>query len=242
MKHELKANHLAKNYGKNKIVEDVSFRIANNEVVGLLGPNGAGKTTCFYMVLGLIPCSQGNILLDNIDISSMPVHERAKLGIGYLPQEPSVFRKLTVYENINSIIELRKDINKSKKLELLERLLEEFGLQRIKNSLGVSLSGGERRRVEIARTLAIEPKFILLDEPFSGVDPKSIADLKQIIIKLKQQNIGIFITDHNVRDTLAIIDRAYVIYNGVCIAEGNSKSILNNEEVIKVYLGKNFAY
>lgn len=238
-------NHLAvsdltKVYQTRKVVNKVSLHIANGEIVGILGPNGAGKTSCFYMMLGLIYPDSGNILLNNIDITSLPVHKRAKLGIGYLPQEASVFRKLTVADNIAAILETRTDLDKIEQESILENLLYEFRISHIRGSLGLSLSGGEQRRVEIARALARKPKFMLWDEPFAGVDPISIIDIKQIAKHLSQRNIGILITDHNVRDTLDICHRAYIINNGQVIAGGTPEHILAHPEVRKVYLGEEF--
>lgn len=236
---KLIVNNLVKTYKKRAVVNDVSLEVNQGEIVGLLGPNGAGKTTCFYMILGLIAADSGKIYLDKIDITGKPVHERAKQGIGYLPQEPSVFRKLSVAENILAVLQVR-DLDKNQQDKILNSLLDEFHLQPIRDSLGISLSGGERRRVEIARALASEPKFILLDEPFAGVDPISIADIKQIIKYLASKNIGVIITDHNVRETLDICTRAYILNNGKEIAHGSAADILANQEVRKVYLGEDF--
>ncbi len=232
--------NLAKNYKGKPVVRDVSLEIEQGEIIGLLGPNGAGKTTCFYMILGLIQADAGKILLNNVDLTGKPVHARAKLGIGYLPQEPSVFRKLSVADNILAVLQVREDLSAGQRDEVLNSLLDEFNLQRIRESIGISLSGGERRRLEIARALASEPKFILLDEPFAGVDPISISDIKQIIKYLAQRNIGVIITDHNVRETLDICSRAYILNNGSVIASGSAQEILNNQEVRKVYLGEDF--
>ncbi len=237
---ELAIEHLAKNYKKRAVVKDVSLSVRQGEIIGLLGPNGAGKTTCFYMILGLIASDSGKITIDNIDITGKPVHARAKLGIGYLPQEASVFRKLSVSDNILAVLQIRKELSVTKQYEMLESLLAEFQLQKVRDSLGISLSGGERRRLEIARALASEPKFILLDEPFAGVDPISIAEIKKIIKYLAQKNIGVIITDHNVRETLDICERAYILNNGSVIAAGTAEDILNNQEVRQVYLGENF--
>jgi lipopolysaccharide export system ATP-binding protein len=221
-------------------VKDVSLLIHPGEVVGLLGPNGAGKTTSFYMIVGLIPVSGGNIFLDGDDITKKPVHTRAALGISYLPQEASIFRKLTVAQNIMAILELRKELNKAQRKLILEQLLEEFRITHIRNELGISLSGGERRRAEIARALATEPKYILLDEPFAGIDPIAILDVKRVIHHLQKRGIGILITDHNVRDTLNICERAYIVNSGKIICEGNPTAILMNNEVRTVYLGEEF--
>jgi lipopolysaccharide export system ATP-binding protein len=237
----LQAQHLAKNYHSRQVVKDVSLQVSTGEIVGLLGPNGAGKTTSFYMLVGLISCSKGKVLLDNKDITAFSLDERAHLGITYLPQEPSIFRKLTVEQNLLAILELRKDLNVAKRHHLLESLLEEFHLSHVRNSMGFSLSGGERRRVEIARTLTLEPKFILLDEPFAGIDPISVVDLKRIISHLsKHRNVGILISDHNVRETLAICERAYIVNEGQLLYTGNPEQILNNMQVRQVYLGEEF--
>ncbi len=236
----LSIQNLAKQYKKRNVVADVSLSVKQGEIIGLLGPNGAGKTTCFYMILGLIASDSGKILLNDVDITGKPVHARAKLGLGYLPQEPSVFRKLTVEDNILAVLQVRDDLDKTKQDEILNSLLNEFNLQKIRDSLGISLSGGERRRLEIARALASEPKFILLDEPFAGVDPISISDIKQIIKYLASRNIGVIITDHNVRETLDICTRAYILNNGKVIAQGGAQEILTDQEVIKVYLGEDF--
>lgn len=236
----LKALHLAKSYKTRKIIEDVSLEIHNEQIVGLLGPNGAGKTTCFYMIVGLIPQDQGTILVDDQDITLLPMHGRARKGIGYLPQEASVFRKLSVAENIMAILETRKNLNKKQRHEKLESLLEEFHIAHIRDSLGMSLSGGERRRVEIARALATDPAFILLDEPFAGVDPISVNDIKSIIKQLQQRGLGVLITDHNVRETLDICEKAYIVSQGKIIAEGSSADVLANDQVREVYLGHQF--
>ena len=236
----LAANNLAKSYKTRTVVKDVSMHVHSGEVVGLLGPNGAGKTTCFYMIVGLIPCDKGSIYLGEKELTSQPMHLRAREGIGYLPQEASVFRKLTVGQNIMSILEVRKELNREQRYHLLESLLEEFNITHIRDSLGMSLSGGERRRVEIARALATEPRFILLDEPFAGVDPISVVDIQGIIQHLKERGIGVLITDHNVRETLGICERAYIIGEGEVIAEGNPESLLNDQRVRDVYLGHHF--
>ncbi len=236
----LVAKHLAKSYKKKPVVIDVSLRIDSNEIVGLLGPNGAGKTTCFYMIAGLVAADKGKISIDGKDLVHLPMHARAKAGIGYLPQEASVFRKLSVADNILSILETRRELKREQRHQILNRLLEEFHITHIRDSLGVSLSGGERRRVEIARTLATEPNFILLDEPFAGVDPISVNDIKQIITHLKNRGIGVLITDHNVRETLAICDKAYIVSEGHIIAAGTPSNVLQNEKVRSVYLGDEF--
>ena len=236
----LEACELHKAYKKRRILEGVSLSVSSGDVVGLLGPNGAGKTTCFYMVVGLVKPDQGTILLDGTDITKHPMHMRARLGVGYLPQEASVFRQLSVSQNIMAILETRKELNKQERRDRLEALLEELQITHIRDSLGISLSGGERRRVEIARALSADPGFILLDEPFAGVDPISILDIQRIITHLKERNIGVLITDHNVRETLGICDRAYILSHGKLIAEGTPDEVLANEEVRTVYLGENF--
>ena len=237
----LRARHLAKTFKSRQVVKDVSIEVKAGEVVGLLGPNGAGKTTSFYMIVGLIKTDAGKIMLDDIDLTDHPLHSRASMGIGYLPQEASIFRKLTVSENILAILEVRKDLNKQQRLNRLEALLNEFHITHIRDNLGMALSGGERRRVEIARALAAEPRFILLDEPFAGVDPISVIDIQKIIQHLCARGIGVLITDHNVRETLGICERAYILNTGEVIAEGNPKTILDNPLVKDVYLGQNFS-
>ncbi|MBI3186846.1 MAG: LPS export ABC transporter ATP-binding protein [Gammaproteobacteria bacterium] len=236
----LRASHLVKHYRRRKVVNDVSLHVESGEIVGLLGPNGAGKTTCFYMIAGLIPASRGEILLDNHNITHLPMPARARLGLGYLPQDASVFRKLTVSENILAILQTRKSLNKAQRLERMQNLLDELQIDHIRDSNGISLSGGERRRVEIARALAAEPAFILLDEPFAGVDPISVLEIQRIIRQLAEKNIGIIITDHNVRETLGICQRAYILSAGEVIAEGNPESVLTDQQVREVYLGQNF--
>jgi lipopolysaccharide export system ATP-binding protein len=236
----LAATELHKAYKKRRILEGVSLSVSSGDVVGLLGPNGAGKTTCFYMVVGLVKPDQGQITLDGEDITSHPMHIRARQGVGYLPQEASVFRQLSVSQNIMAILETRKELSKTDQRDRLEALLEELQISHIRDSLGISLSGGERRRVEIARALSADPSFILLDEPFAGVDPISILDIQRIITQLKERNIGVLITDHNVRETLGICDRAYILSSGKLIAEGSPEKVLANEEVKSVYLGDNF--
>ncbi len=235
----LSAKNLAKSYKKRPVVNDVSLTVKSGEIIGLLGPNGAGKTTCFYMIVGLIPCDSGNVLLDDMNLTELPMYARAREGIGYLPQEASVFRKLSVEDNIMSILELRKELSHEDRKTKLEYLLQEFHIDHIRLSKGLSLSGGERRRVEIARALAIEPKFILLDEPFAGIDPISVVDIKKIIRELSQKNIGVLITDHNVRETLTICERAYIVSEGQIIAAGNASQILSNQQVREVYLAMN---
>jgi len=237
----LKAEHLRKLYKGRAVVKDVSFVINSSEIVGLLGPNGAGKTTSFYMTLGLVKLDGGKIFLDNKDITSLAMHERARLGIGYLPQEPSIFRKLSVYDNIMAILELRPDLTQDQRQIACEDLLDEFHINQLKDNIGISLSGGERRRVEIARALALEPKFILLDEPFAGIDPISVIDIKRIIYQLHDRKIGVLITDHNVRETLDICHRAYIVHDGETIAQGSPEEILQDKNTRKVYLGEDFS-
>ncbi len=236
----LKALHLAKSYKKRPVIVDVSLTVESGAIVGLLGPNGAGKTTCFYMIVGLINQDAGEVFIDNEDITGLPMHGRARKGIGYLPQEASVFRRMTVAQNVMAILQTRKDLNRRQRKEKLESLLQEFHLLQIRDSLGMSLSGGERRRVEIARALATEPAFILLDEPFAGVDPISVNDIKRIIQHLKDRNIGVLITDHNVRETLDICEHAYIVGEGRVIAEGQAEDILDNQQVRDIYLGEHF--
>jgi lipopolysaccharide export system ATP-binding protein len=236
----LKAEHLHKKFKLREVVKDVSVQVKSGEVVGLLGPNGAGKTTSFYMIVGLLPVDGGNISINETDITRMPVHARAEMGISYLPQESSIFRKLTVADNIMAILELRKDLSKVERKIKLEHLLEEFRITHIRDTMGMSLSGGERRRTEIARTLAMDPKFILLDEPFAGIDPISVLDVKRIITHLRTRGIGILITDHNVRETLNICERAYIVSDGRIICEGSPEVVLANEQVRTVYLGNEF--
>ncbi len=235
----LSAANLSKSYGKKTVVRDISLEIKRGEVVGLLGPNGAGKTTCFYMIVGLVSPNSGNIFLDDVDISQMHIHQRAKLGIGYLPQEASIFRGMTVEDNIYSILEIVES-DKKKRKEKLDNLLEEFAITHIRKSHALSLSGGERRRVEIARAIATNPSFILLDEPFAGVDPIAVGDIMDMVSHLKNRDIGILITDHNVRETLQIVDRAYIVYDGVILTSGNREEIISNPDVKKVYLGEKF--
>ncbi len=235
----LKAENLVKIYKQRKVVNNVSFQVGQGEIVGLLGPNGAGKTTSFYMIVGLIKPFSGKVFLDNKDITKLPMYKRAKLGIGYLAQEASVFRKLSVEDNILSVLQFTK-LSKAEQMKKMESLLEEFGLTHIRKSMGISLSGGERRRTEIARALAVDPKFILLDEPFAGVDPIAVEDIQQVVAKLKDRNIGILITDHNVRETLSITDRAYLLFEGQILKSGTAADLVADEQVRKVYLGKNF--
>lgn len=237
----LRAEHLNKRFGKRTVVEDVSIHVQGGEVVGLLGPNGAGKTTSFYMMVGLIPVNEGHIYLNQQDITHLPIHQRAKRGIGYLPQEASIFRKLTVEENILAILQTRTELDKYQQDITLQNLLDELQIDHIRTNTGISLSGGERRRVEIARALAAEPNFILLDEPFAGVDPISVLEIQRIIKQLTEKNIGVLITDHNVRETLGICHRAYILSSGQVIAEGSPHVVLQDQKVKDVYLGQNFS-
>ncbi|HEB81854.1 MAG TPA: LPS export ABC transporter ATP-binding protein [Gammaproteobacteria bacterium] len=236
----LRANNLVKRYKSRTVVDDVSFEVNSGEVVGLLGPNGAGKTTSFYMVVGLVKSDSGSIMLDELDITRMPMHARARRGIGYLPQEASVFRKLSVEDNILAVLETRADLDRQQRREKLDSLIDDLQIDHIRHNIGMSLSGGERRRVEIARALASEPVFILLDEPFAGVDPISVIEIQKIVKHLIKRNIGVLITDHNVRETLGICDRAYILSGGKIIAKGEPEDILSNEEVREVYLGRDF--
>ena len=222
------------------MIHDVSLSINSGQIVGLLGPNGAGKTTCFYMIIGIIPADRGNITINGADITALTMHQRARRGIGYLPQEASIFRRLTVGDNILAILETRSDLDKKQRLARRDELMEEFNVQHLRESLGQSLSGGERRRIEIARALATEPDFIMLDEPFAGVDPISVTDIKEIINQLCDKGIGVLITDHNVRDTLDICEKAYIVGEGRIIASGTTEEVLDNEDVRKVYLGDQF--
>lgn len=236
---KLRTDTLVKKYRSRTVVKGVSVEVEQGEIVGLLGPNGAGKTTTFYMIVGLVTPNSGRIYLDNIDITKEPVYKRAQKGVGYLAQEASVFRKLSIEDNIKAVLEM-SNMSKEEQRERLENLLDEFGLQKIRKSLGIQLSGGERRRTEIARALAIKPKFILLDEPFAGVDPIAVEDIQEIVAKLKEKNIGILITDHNVHETLSITDRAYLLFEGSILKAGNAKELAEDEQVRRVYLGKNF--
>lgn len=238
---ELIALHLQKSFKNRMVVNDVSIAIKRGECIGLLGPNGAGKTTCFYMIVGLQSCDKGQIFLNGEDITKTAMHQRARLGLGYLPQEASIFRKMTVGDNILAILQLRRDLDNQQRLDKLDQLLQEFHISHLHKNLGMSLSGGERRRVEIARALAIEPAFILLDEPFAGVDPISVIDIKKIILHLCDKNIGVLITDHNVRETLDICERAYIVNQGKILCEGPPADILANQQVRAVYLGEEFS-
>ncbi|GHB67105.1 ABC transporter ATP-binding protein [Psychrosphaera saromensis] len=236
----LVAKNLAKSYSKRQVVKDVSLTVNAGEVVGLLGPNGAGKTTTFYMIVGLVPNDKGSITLNGVDLSHEPMHVRARQGIGYLPQETSIFRKLSVSQNIMAVLEMRKDLNAHQKADKLDDLISEFHIEHIRDSDGMALSGGERRRVEIARALAADPKIILLDEPFAGVDPISVIDIKKIIQQLTAKGIGVLITDHNVRETLDVCEKAYIVSHGELIAEGTPEQVLASEIVKQVYLGDQF--
>ena len=234
------ASHLAKSYRGRPVVQDVSLEIASGQIVGLLGPNGAGKTTCFYMIVGIIAADRGSITLDDQDITALPMHGRARQGIGYLPQEASIFRRLSVADNLMAILQSRADLSRAQRRDKMERLLDEFSITHIRDSLGLSLSGGERRRVEIARALATEPDFILLDEPFAGVDPISVNDIRQIIEHLQGRGIGVLITDHNARETLDICDRAYIVGEGHIVAAGTAEDILASDQAKRIYLGSEF--
>jgi lipopolysaccharide export system ATP-binding protein len=236
----LRAIGLAKSYKSRQVVQNLSLEVHNGEVVGLLGPNGAGKTTAFYMIVGLVPCDAGRIHLGERDLTFLAVHKRAQLGLGYLPQEASIFRKLSVEDNVLAILESRKDLDRAARERRLEELLEELRIGHVRKSLGMSLSGGERRRVEIARALAAEPRFMLLDEPFAGVDPLSVLDIQRIIRELTSRDIGVLITDHNVRETLGVCSRAYIVNQGTVIAAGSAEEILANPQVREVYLGESF--
>lgn len=237
---QLEAKHLSKSYRGRDVVRDVSLKVSSGEVVGLLGPNGAGKTTCFYMIIGIIPSDSGNVLLGDLDLAHMPMHARARQGLGYLAQEPSIFRRLTVEENMLAVLETRRELGDDQRRELTETLLRELSIGHLRNSVALSLSGGERRRLEIARSLAMEPRYILLDEPFAGVDPLSVRDIQEIVRELAGEGIGVLITDHNVRETLGICDRAYIINEGHVLASGTPEKILDNPQVRDVYLGHHF--
>lgn len=238
---ELKAFHLKKTYKKRTVVSDVSLSVESGSIVGLLGPNGAGKTTSFYMIVGIVSSEEGQVLIDDHDITALPMHARARAGLGYLPQENSIFRKLTVYQNLMGVVELIPNLLKKEREERVEELLEEFSITRLKDSVGMALSGGERRRVEIARALAANPKFILLDEPFAGVDPISVGEIKEIILHLRNRGIGILITDHNVRETLDVCNKSYIVNEGKIIAHGSAQDVLSDDKVKAVYLGKDFS-
>ena len=236
----LKATNLAKSYKARQVVRNVSLEVSTGQIVGLLGPNGAGKTTTFYMIVGIVPLDKGEILIDQQELTLLPMHERARQGIGYLPQESSIFRKLTVFQNIMAILQTRKELSNDQREQEADALLDEFNINHIRNTLGMSLSGGERRRVEIARALAANPEFILLDEPFAGVDPISVNDIKKIIQHLRDRGIGVLITDHNVRETLDVCEKAYIVSHGELIASGTAEQVLNNQQVRDVYLGEQF--
>ncbi len=236
----LRAAQLSKRYKSRQVVNNISISVSSGEIVGLLGPNGAGKTTAFYMIVGLVPADGGTVMIGDQDLTALPMHERARAGVGYLPQEPSVFRRLTVADNVLAILETRPGLNRSERQDRLQSLLEELHIEHLREALGQSLSGGERRRVEIARALAADPQFILLDEPFAGVDPVSVIDIQRIIAHLRDRGIGVLITDHNVRETLGICSRAYIVNQGSVIASGTAAEILANPEVRTVYLGQNF--
>ncbi|MBL3590320.1 MAG: LPS export ABC transporter ATP-binding protein [gamma proteobacterium endosymbiont of Lamellibrachia anaximandri] len=238
---QLLATNLEKQYRGRKVVDRISLEVDKGEVVGLLGPNGAGKTTSFYMIVGLIPADDGSVMVDGREVTDLPMHSRARLGIGYLAQEPSIFRRLSVENNILAILETRKSLKKAERQEICDRLLDEFGIAHLRDNMAMSLSGGERRRLEIARALSIEPRFVLLDEPFAGVDPIAVLEIKKIILHLKERGIGVLITDHNVRETLDICDRAYIINAGSVLAEGTPQDLLVNPEVRSVYLGEHFS-
>jgi len=237
----LKAEHLRKSYGKREVVRNVSMNVNPGQVVGLLGPNGAGKTTCFYMIVGLIPADDGAILVDDVDVTHEPVNVRSRLGVGYLPQDASIFRKLSVRDNILAILEIRKNLRRKEREETLSLLMEDLGISHLADQMGLSLSGGERRRVEIARALATRPRFILLDEPFAGIDPISVGEIQRIVQHLTDLGIGVLITDHNVRETLGICDYAYILNDGQVLASGKPDAIIANNQVRDVYLGKEFS-
>ena len=236
---KIEVSNLLKTFGENRVVNDLSLSLSSGEIVGLLGPNGAGKTTTFYIILGLIKATQGSVYMNGKNITDLAMYQRARLGIGYLPQDSSIFRKLSVYNNLRAIAETLP-LDKNKQLEKVDRLLSDFGLEDKKNQIALTLSGGERRRLEIARAILPEPKFLFMDEPFSGVDPINVAEVQDIVIRLKKQNIGIFITDHNVRETLKIVDRAYLLYKGTLLSEGNSEYLLKDPKSREFYLGENF--
>ncbi len=240
MANTLSVENLSKFYGRKQVVKGISFSMENGSITGLLGPNGAGKTTTFYMIVGFIKSNGGKILLDNENITNLPMHKRSKLGLSYLPQESSIFRKLTVEDNIKLVVQTRNDLSKNEKKELLESLMEEFGITKLRKQYGYTLSGGERRRTEIARALATNPKFLLLDEPFAGIDPKAVYEIKQIVRKLKDQGIGILLTDHNVRDTLEITTCAYIINEGNILVYGTKDELINNELAREIYFGQDF--
>lgn len=237
---ELKAEHLSKFYGKKHVVKDVTFSMNSGDITGLLGPNGAGKTTSFYMIVGFIKANGGAVIVDGHDITNMPMHKRSKMGLAYLPQEASIFRKLSVENNIRLVLETQKNLSKAEKEEMLEKLIDDFGIQKVRKQYGYTLSGGERRRTEIARSLATSPKFLLLDEPFAGIDPKAVHEIKQIIRRLADSGIGILLTDHNVRDTLEITTRAHIISEGEILVSGTKEELLNNDKAREIYFGRDF--
>lgn len=237
---ELKAEHLSKFYGKKHVVKDVTFSMNSGDITGLLGPNGAGKTTSFYMIVGFIKANGGAVIVDGHDITNMPMHKRSKMGLAYLPQEASIFRKLSVENNIRLVLETQKNLSKAEKEKMLEKLIDDFGIQKVRKQYGYTLSGGERRRTEIARSLATSPKFLLLDEPFAGIDPKAVHEIKQIIRRLADSGIGILLTDHNVRDTLEITTRAHIISEGEILVSGTKEELLNNEKAREIYFGRDF--
>ena len=237
---ELSALHLSKFYGRKHVVKNVTFTMQSGDVTGLLGPNGAGKTTSFYMIVGFIKANGGSVLIDGHDITSLPMHKRSDMGLAYLPQEPSIFRKLTVENNIKLVLETQKNLSKADREELLERLIDDFGIQKVRKQYGYTLSGGERRRTEIARSLATSPKFLLLDEPFAGIDPKAVYEIKQIIKRLAASGIGILLTDHNVRDTLEITTTAHIISDGEILVSGTKEELLNDERAREIYFGRDF--
>jgi lipopolysaccharide export system ATP-binding protein len=237
----LEASHLAKQYGRKLVVKDVSLHMESGQIIGLLGPNGAGKTTMFYMIVGFIKADAGTILLNNRDVTDLPMYRRSRLGLSYLPQEPSIFRKLTVEDNIKLVVETREDLDKGGKRELVESLLEEFGITSIRKQYGYTLSGGERRRTEIARSLGSDPRFLLLDEPFAGIDPKAVYEIKRLVKRLAQRGIGVLLTDHNVRDTLAITHLSHIIHDGELLASGTREELLRNEDALRIYFGDDFS-
>ncbi len=237
---ELSALHLSKFYGRKHVVKNVTFTMQSGDVTGLLGPNGAGKTTSFYMIVGFIKANGGSVLIDGHDITSLPMHKRSDMGLAYLPQEPSIFRKLTVENNIKLVLETQKNLSRAERDELLERLIDDFGIQKVRKQYGYTLSGGERRRTEIARSLATSPKFLLLDEPFAGIDPKAVYEIKQIIKRLAASGIGILLTDHNVRDTLEITTTAHIISDGEILVSGTKEELLNDERAREIYFGRDF--
>ena len=237
---ELRAEHLSKFYGRKHVVKDVTFSMSSGDVTGLLGPNGAGKTTSFYMIVGFIKANGGSVLVDGHDITDLPMHKRSNMGLAYLPQEASIFRKLSVENNIRLVLETQKSLSKSEKDDMLEKLIDDFGIQKVRKQYGYTLSGGERRRTEIARSLATSPKFLLLDEPFAGIDPKAVHEIKQIIRRLADSGIGILLTDHNVRDTLEITTTAHIISEGEILVSGTKEELLNNERAREIYFGRDF--